>query len=57
MEGKRRGAGGDSCVERRTVNANINNGRGGLDRRNRSDDRRPRKLAQVDVGLWNLRAT
>ena len=53
MGGERRGAGGDSCVERRTVDSYVAERDRGPNWAARDGDRRPRQLGKINVRLRN----
>ena len=56
MGSERRGAGGDSSVERRTVNSYVGEWDCGPDCGARDGDRRPRQLGKIDVRLRDASA-
>ena len=56
MRTDRRGAGGSSRVERRTVNPDVGERHRGANRGTQSNDGRPGELGKIDVRLWDARA-
>ena len=55
MGGERRAAGGDSCVERRTVDSYVGERDSGPNWGARDGDRRPRQLGKITVRLRHAR--